>query len=403
MNATLRTTTSLSGLLDAVDHFTRGIAGAQEAGEQLRHELGILRSLLSQRNEERAGLQARVRELEIALEEARSESELEQKYVRDEQDEFIAALMEEYESEIHELKRAAANQLKGHAASGRRPELEDALDQIEALLAEREVTRDLVQRAQRQRDEAQRERDRLEQALQHAQAELQALALKSQVTPDTHTRPTEPPPNENPYVPRVERLQRQASHAELSLGLRLKPDDLDLADLEPAWDLQAIPAPPPSFDETHRLAPDDPTPRRITAPPAELQPALTSPPHRKIERQSSDGEHIPASEELPMALKALMLPIEHVEPPRSRKAAGPQPQQPSRSAAPNTEARPTQPSASSSGARPTSVYPDPYRLDDKPPLKRKPDHSLRPLVDYSKSGGEIAPEQLNSRIPRARS
>jgi hypothetical protein len=63
MNATVRTTTSLSGLLEAVAHFTRGIAGAQEAGEQLQHELRLLRGLLSQRNEEHAALQARIIEL----------------------------------------------------------------------------------------------------------------------------------------------------------------------------------------------------------------------------------------------------------------------------------------------------------------------------------------------------
>ena len=44
--------------------------------------------------------------------------------------------------------------------------------------------------------------------------------------------------------------------------------------------------------------------------------------------------------------------------------------------------------------RPSSVYPDPYRVDSKPPLKRKPDHTQRPLVGYSKRADEIQPEQL---------
>jgi len=401
MNATLRTTTSLSGLLDALGHFTQGIAGAQEAGERLRHELGRLRRLLAQRDEERLSLQSHILDLETQLEVARHDSDLEQSFVRDEQDRFIAALMEEYELEIQTLKEALAGQPKAQVSAVQQRELEDARDQIERLLAEREVTRDLVQRAQRQRDEAQKEKERLEIALQQAQAELRALAFERGMAlerpvegnaDDTHTRPTEPPPRDNPYIPRAHRHEQ---HASSSL-----PPHAGLPDFEQAWDLQAIPAPPPSLDETHRLAPDDPTPRRITAPPAELQAALTSPFVLEVE-EKLDGEHIPASEELPVAFTPVMLPVESSEPPRSRKAAATKPGQRPHSAEAVLDVRPA-PSAPSSSARPTSVYPDPYRLDDKPPLKRKPDHSLRPLVDYSKSAGEIAPEQLNSRIPRVR-
>ena len=46
--------------------------------------------------------------------------------------------------------------------------------------------------------------------------------------------------------------------------------------------------------------------------------------------------------------------------------------------------------------RTSSIYPDPYRVDAKPPLPRKPDHTQRPLVGYSKRADEIQPEQLGT-------
>jgi hypothetical protein len=70
IDATHRTSTSLSSLIDTLGRFTSGINGAQEASEQLKQELFMLRDMLGTSNQERLALKVRVDNLEHQLEEA---------------------------------------------------------------------------------------------------------------------------------------------------------------------------------------------------------------------------------------------------------------------------------------------------------------------------------------------
>jgi hypothetical protein len=384
IDATQRTSTSLSSLLDTLGRFTSGINGAQEASEQLKHELFMLRDMLGSSNQERLALKVRVDTLEHQLEEARSEGVEEQRYIRDEQDRFIAALMDEYETEIEHLRRALTGTSEPVNPSIVSRELQRALEAVEVAEAERQHSRDLAHRAHRQRDSAQREVARLEAELRITQTKLNELAARFD---DQHTRATEPPPDDDPTVGRP-LPSSHASHdtdpaprSATLQGFALKPlsRSLDLADFERDWDAAAIPA-PPAFDDASPLATAATEPAlRHSAPPAELRAALTYTP----------GSARPA-------------------PPSAHTAAAPGAHSP-RADVPSGNTSTPSPAFDNAhllrgkadetpsivtNMRPSSVYPDPYRVDSKPPLKRKPDHTQRPLVGYSKRADEIQPEQL---------
>lgn len=371
LDASNRTTTSLSGLLEALSSFTSGINGAQEASEQLKQELMLLREMLGASNQERLALKVRVENLELELEEARNDVEQEQRYVRDEQDRFIAALMEEYETEIEQLKQLLTASGPVNPAVASR-ELRDALEAVAVAQAERQHSRELAHRAQRQRDSAQREVLRLQHELRVAQTKLSELSIKFD---DQHTRPTEPPPNDGPPTRRVPGIGRALADTDpapraralANLEFDVTTPALALAGFGLDLDAAAIPAPPPSFGEAPCVG-DASTDAalRQSSPPAELRAALTTsaPPFRHESRSPAPGRRTSG----PLGVAA---PVE--------------------TAAPLDET----PSIVTN-MRPSSIYPDPYRVDAKPPLKRKPDHSLRPLVGYSKRADEVQPEQLGA-------
>ncbi len=371
LDATHRTSTSLSGLLDALGRFTSGVNGAREASEQLKQELFMLRDMLGTSNQERLALKVRVEKLEFELEEARNNVEQEQRYVRDEQDRFIAALMEEYETEIEQLKRLLTLPEPVNPAITSR-ELRNALEAVEVAQAERQHSRDLAHRAQRQRDSAQREVARLQHELRLAHTKLSELAIKFD---DQHTRPTEPPPNDGPSPRRGSGREHAVADTDPAPRFPRTPHSQievagpapGIADFERDWDAAAIPAPPPSFDGGAALATASTEPAlRHSAPPAELRAALTTSgaPGRRGSRSPAPGIA-----------------------PSSPLAA---------SAPADTGAHADETPSIFTNMRPSSVYPDPYRVDAKPPLKRKPDHSLRPLVGYSKRADEVQPEQLGA-------
>jgi len=385
LDATHRTSTSLSSLLDTLGRFTSGINGAQEASEQLKHELFMLRDMLGTSNQERLALKVRVDNLEHQLEQAKGDGEQEQRYIRDEQDRFIAALMDEYETEIEHLKRALTGTSQPVNPTLLSRELQHALESVEVADAERQHSRELAHRAHRQRDSAQREVTRLEQELRLTQAKLDELASRFD---DHHTRPTEPPPNDGPTpgwpLPRTSPTHDTdpAPRSATPQGLELKPLSraLSLPDFERDWDAAVIPAPPPAFDEASPMATAATEPAlRNSAPPAELLAALTSKPMstqraaRSALAASGAGEHGSQAQLPPDADHTPSPLLDNPQLLRGRADETP---------------------SIVTNMRPSSVYPDPYRVDSKPPLKRKPDHTQRPLVGYSKRADEIQPEQL---------
>lgn len=156
----------------SIRDLSAGVSGAREANVQLLRELEGMSDLLGAANERQLALKNRVALLEQSLERAHIEAERERAYILDQQDAFIAAMMEDHEQVIGELNREL-DSLRTRASqrpltvsaepaaasdggeAGAREELEAARKLIDKLVGDRERTRETLLKVQAQRDEAQ--------------------------------------------------------------------------------------------------------------------------------------------------------------------------------------------------------------------------------------------------------
>src|SRR6185369_9263140 len=76
-----------------------------EANVQLLRELEAMSDLLGAANERQVALKNRVTLLEQSLQRAHIEAQRERSYILDQQDAFIAAMMEDHEQVVSELHR----------------------------------------------------------------------------------------------------------------------------------------------------------------------------------------------------------------------------------------------------------------------------------------------------------
>jgi DNA repair exonuclease SbcCD ATPase subunit len=180
--ASSRAEASLSALHRAIQHVTANVSGAREANTQLNHELAHVREMLGSSNEERLALLNRVELLERELADAREQGEQERRFLIDDQDRFLAGLLEEHEqalarvvhdrealrAQLEQLaRRDAAEERRSTATPVQRPvaeaghELAEARRLIEKLGNERERSREVLRRLQAQRDDAQAQLARL--------------------------------------------------------------------------------------------------------------------------------------------------------------------------------------------------------------------------------------------------
>jgi predicted nucleic acid-binding Zn-ribbon protein len=194
LSATSRADASLSTLMRAVRDLTVGVSSAREANVALVSELGALADLLGAANERQLALKNRVTYLEQSLERAKKESTSERAYILEQQDAFIAGLLEEHERVVAELRKepeptrermsqrptATPGSLTDLPAQPASPsdslanlpaqtvtepapapapdnpaELDALRQDLERLLADRERTREALLKLQAQRDEAQ--------------------------------------------------------------------------------------------------------------------------------------------------------------------------------------------------------------------------------------------------------
>jgi hypothetical protein len=191
----------------AIRDLSSGVSGAREANVQLMRELEAMSDLLGAANERQLALKNRVALLEQSLERAHVEAQRERAYILDQQDAFIAAMMDDHEQVIAELYREieTARQRPSqrpspfaeHATpaddSALRAELDDAKQTVEKLLGERDRARETLLKVQAQRDEAQaalveRERER----------SGQIRIGTGGSSPNLRNAPTLPPPEARP-------------------------------------------------------------------------------------------------------------------------------------------------------------------------------------------------------------
>lgn len=191
--ASTRAEATLGALYRAIQQVTQGVSGAREANDQLASELHRVREMLAASNEQRLVFMNQVSLLEQQLEDARNDRE----FLIQEQDRFLAGLLEEHEAAVERLVRdreeafarieklMRQTQETSPPSGGVRrtsPGLGDATPimpsvrpvvvtekdrNVEKLLAERDRSREVLRRLQQQRDAAQqaladvtKERDR---------------------------------------------------------------------------------------------------------------------------------------------------------------------------------------------------------------------------------------------------
>jgi len=197
------------------------VSGAREANLHLLRELEAMADMLGSANEQHLALKNRVALLEQTLERAHEDATAERAYILEQQDAFIAAMMEDHEQVLVELHRElelARNRPGSRIATlpdfpgvkepaeevDLRSELDAAERTVERLFAERDRARETLLKLQAQRDEAQatvarltRERDQARAEQSHSRitdAVRQALPHSTTPLPGFRAAPTLPPP-----------------------------------------------------------------------------------------------------------------------------------------------------------------------------------------------------------------
>jgi hypothetical protein len=362
--AASRSEESLSTLLRAVRDLSAGVSGAREANVQLVREMESLADMLAGANDRQLALRNRVVFLERALEKANAEASAERAYILDQQDTFIAGLMDDHEELVAELRKELE---AARARPSQRPTPEPELEQelaaelatlrselsltrgdVEKLLHERERTRETLLKLQAQRDEA------------------QAAVVKATRERDL--------------------ARSQMSDSRISRGFS---DAVKQALPGSSGSLPAAPTSSPRNEPVsdRRDAPTEPPPKRhsFTPPPASPRDAL-----RPLSLDFAQRPTHP-DEPLPEGLRQAVLPPSGNMPSVKPGGTTPSSDTPTiRPAAPDGAAE----SLAALGAKLTSSM---------PPLKMKPDPSTRPLIGYSITESEpehVDTSRIVSRPPR---
>jgi hypothetical protein len=296
----------------AIRELSSGVSGAREANLQLLRELESMADMLGSANETQLALKNRVALLEQTLERTHREASAERAYILEQQDAFIAAMMEDHEQvlvELHrELDAAKARppfrtttlpDFAGLSAPSEEKDLRGALDAaertIEKLFGERDRARETLLKLQAQRDEAQATVARLTRERDQARAEQTQSrftdAVRQVIPPSTtplpgfRVAPTLPPP-ESPRRPlsggpNPEAPTPGSAGAVAVASIRTRPAEQPAHPSPPPEELRAAlhsprenaPTTPPKRSFT------PPGPPLITTPPADTASAApTAPP-----------------------------------------------------------------------------------------------------------------------------
>lgn len=291
LDAGHRAGSTLGELSKMVTELSAVVLGAKRANEQLVQELAALRAMLGSASEQNVRLQQRVAELEQELGNERREAERQCKFLTDQHDEFLAALLEEHEGALATAGEGQTRRMNADVS-----DLTQKLVQVESARDQSELecrrARDALAKVQAQRDEAQargqsreRERDELRAEASMLRARLGTLRTASTTPPPPVT--SGPPPSFRPPSLRPPRaLELDSGELESNLHSRRSSPRLptsavlsaETADDPARMDIRpgvgdptpSEPPPPPSFG---------PPPSGWTPPPPAPEP--TEPPARR--------------------------------------------------------------------------------------------------------------------------
>jgi hypothetical protein len=322
---------SLSELSKMAAELSGGVIGVKRANEQLLLELSTLQAMLGSANEQQLGLERRVAELEQELLALREQAERERQFLIAQQDDFLAALVEEHEEALTAARPSPSDtQRLGPDAS----ELAQKLAKAEAarleLAAECLRARETLARAQIQRDEAQARAAARERERDELRAEASMLRARLGMTRSPSTLP---PPTVAPRPPSF----RPPPALELDAG------ELDSA-LHPRPPAPRLAMPTPAYGSASALP-------RISTQPGLGRPKASEPaPPADFGPPSADG----------------------TPPPPARAPITP----------------PPEPRVMSAANLP------PSQLPLQPVLKQKPHPTSRPLISYSLGEDRVRSEML---------
>jgi hypothetical protein len=124
---------SLTELAQLVSQLSRALAGARQANEQLVHELFTLRAMLGAANQQQLALSERALQLEQELRLSQTSAERERQLLAKQQDDFLAAILEEHDAERTRAGEALATaQTQRDEAQARAEKRERERDELRA-------------------------------------------------------------------------------------------------------------------------------------------------------------------------------------------------------------------------------------------------------------------------------
>lgn len=366
LDAGSRAGSSLTELSKIVAELSGGLSGAKLANEQLVQELETLRALLGAANEQQLAHKQRVAQLERALAEAQEGAQRERRFLTDQHDEFLAALMEEHEEALSR---------RGEEPPQTSPETAELTQQLVRAEAARALAESEREQAEVARFAIESELSRAHEALSRAQqlrAEAEARAEKRERERDE--------------------LRAEASQLRARLGTN-RPSTVPPPPVAPSGKL-------PSFASASALTLDDSEldsnlhPRAVTPRVPSVVPRFggaLAPERRSSPSSSPDATVTP-------------FPRETTRP----GVGGPKPPPPSFGPPPSGWTPPPPPAAEPTPSVPRfqSAANLPQGLPSLTPvLKHKPDPTTRPLIDYSLGEGGVQSEllegaRLSSKPPR---
>ena len=177
LEAGTRTGASISALFRAVQQMADGVSGARDANEQLVHELQAMHQMLAERTEENSSLEDRLAALAAErdqmlheLEDVRAAAEREREFLVEEQDRFLAALLEDHERALDEMKQERDQAAAASAGRTRDQPTSPGLPAAHDRTTAAEVTGELLE-ARRTIEKLTRERERSRDVLRRLRAQ----------------------------------------------------------------------------------------------------------------------------------------------------------------------------------------------------------------------------------------
>jgi len=369
--ASARAEASLTGLFRALQQLGNGVGGAREANESLTIELEGLRDLLGVASEQQQLFERKITELERVLDRTRKEHAQERVFLIDQQDLFLVKLLDEQELELKQrdieldaLRGRLAEFEHGERSSAPPPSAQPSIAQpTNVTELEKPSESAGIEQERAERVELERTAQKLAEDRERARETVLRLQMQRDEAQSAVARIGK---ERDDALHEIHRLRSELGGPRIPLSTR-PPSGEIRRDSNPAREQIAV----PTLAQLEAEA-------RLGQSSAEASAPATS------ASDSPRGQPISSILSPPRSNP-------HASPIPSRLSPLPARMSPSQASLPPEELR-------RALTGPSSVQPD---AESRPPLKQKPDGSIRPTGGYSLGTGSIEPERLEALTQRA--